>query len=58
LWKIPHAYSTVKPIVTASLGIASIIPIKELQAEELILRADRELYSAKQQGRDRISAQI
>ncbi|WP_371417445.1 PAS domain S-box protein [Anabaena sp. UHCC 0187] len=27
-------------------------------AEELVARADRELYYAKQQGRDRISAQI
>ncbi len=56
LLNIPHAYSKVKPIITVSLGIASIIPNSELKPDELVARADRELYYAKQQGRDRISA--
>ena len=55
LLNIPHAYSEVKPIITVSLGIASIIPNSELQPDKLVARADRELYYAKQHGRDFIS---
>lgn len=51
--EIPHERSEVKPIVTVSLGIASLVPTIEVQPEILINQADQALYSAKQQGRDR-----
>ncbi|MBE9162257.1 MULTISPECIES: diguanylate cyclase domain-containing protein [Microcoleaceae] len=52
---IPHAQSDVKEIVTVSLGISSLIPRLEVQPETLVAYADKALYDAKQQGRDRWS---
>jgi diguanylate cyclase (GGDEF)-like protein len=51
---IPHAKSLVKPYVTMSLGIASVIPRPDLSLEDLIQSADMALYEAKRQGRDRL----
>jgi two-component system cell cycle response regulator len=50
---IPHQQSSVKPIVTISLGIASVQPTMEVQPNTLIDQADQALYRAKHQGRDR-----
>ncbi|MEA5619363.1 diguanylate cyclase [Cronbergia sp. UHCC 0137] len=50
---IPHEQSTVKDIVTVSLGIASIIPTLDVKPDIVIAYADKALYDAKQQGRDR-----
>ncbi|MCW6052436.1 diguanylate cyclase [Lyngbya sp. CCAP 1446/10] len=52
---IPHAESDVKEIVTVSLGISSVIPTLEVQPDTLVAFADKALYDAKQQGRDRWS---
>lgn len=52
---IPHAESDVKEIVTVSLGISSLIPTLEVQPDTLVAFADKALYDAKQQGRDRWS---
>lgn len=53
--KIPHAWSNVKEIdiISVTLGIASLIPTLECEPDTLIALADRALYKAKQQGRDR-----
>ncbi len=51
---IPHALSKVNKCVTASIGIASTVPNAELSVEWLIGEADRSLYQAKLEGRDRI----
>ncbi|MFM7600817.1 MAG: diguanylate cyclase domain-containing protein, partial [Pseudanabaena sp.] len=51
--KIPHETSKVSPNVTISLGIASTIPTQEQSLEDFIAIADKNLYQAKQQGRDR-----
>lgn len=51
--KIPHDASKVNPNMTISLGIASIIPTQEQSLEDLIAIADKNLYQAKEQGRDR-----
>ncbi|MDP5337416.1 MAG: diguanylate cyclase [Nodularia sp. (in: cyanobacteria)] len=50
---IPHAHSHVADIVTVSLGVASLIPTLEVHPDTLIAYADKALYDAKQQGRDR-----
>lgn len=51
---IPHAASSVSEFVTASIGVASVLPRVELCIKELIEQADRALYQAKLEGRDRI----
>ncbi len=53
--KIPHRKSDVSDFVTISMGIATIIPSFGTSSDELLARADKALYSAKQQGRDRYS---
>jgi diguanylate cyclase (GGDEF)-like protein/PAS domain S-box-containing protein len=53
--KIPHHKSDVSEFVTVSMGIATIIPSFGTSSDELVARADKALYSAKQLGRDRYS---
>lgn len=55
---IPHAQSEIAPIVTVSLGIASLIPSDHYLPAALVALADRALYAAKQQGRDRYAIQV
>jgi len=51
--EIPHACSDASSaIVSISLGVASVTPTDTETAKQLIARADRALYAAKQQGRD------
>lgn len=50
---IPHAASAVSRQVTLSFGIASTNPVATTSAQELIDRADRALYQAKAEGRNR-----
>jgi diguanylate cyclase (GGDEF)-like protein len=52
--QIPHQKSMVSEYVTLSFGVASIIPSDASTPEELILKADRALYQAKQAGRNQI----
>jgi diguanylate cyclase (GGDEF)-like protein len=52
--RIPHIRSEVSHVVTLSFGIATMMPSNQNSPEELILRADRALYKAKQAGRDQI----
>ncbi|MDZ8136400.1 MAG: PAS domain S-box protein [Nostoc sp. DedQUE04] len=53
---IPHAQSRVCDRVTVSLGVVSIVPNSEISPTDLINAADKALYVAKQQGRDRVHA--
>jgi PleD family two-component response regulator len=39
--------------VTLSVGIASVIPHKDISEQDLLEQADAALYEAKRQGRDR-----
>ena len=54
---IPHEASTVGNRVTVSLGVAAFVPRHGEAPELLVERADRALYEAKQQGRNRCVSQ-
>jgi diguanylate cyclase (GGDEF)-like protein len=51
--QLPHQRSQVSQFVTLSLGIASMIPSEATIPQELLSKADRALYQAKTEGRDR-----
>jgi diguanylate cyclase (GGDEF)-like protein len=52
--QMPHQKSMVSEYVTLSFGVASIIPSDASTPEDLVLKADRALYQAKQAGRNQI----
>lgn len=55
--KIPHNKSDVSPYVTISVGVATITNISsEHTAAQLIESADKVLYQAKQNGRNRVES--
>jgi len=56
--KMPHSASRIKDIVTASFGVASIIPSKDKTADILIKQADKALYKAKSAGRNCVMANV
>ncbi|MBT9314326.1 GGDEF domain-containing protein [Leptothoe spongobia] len=51
---IPHCASSVRPFVTLTMGVATIVPGRQRGSQDLLQAADLALYHAKQQGRDRI----
>ena len=53
---LPHPRSMVSPLVTMSIGIATVIPFVDRSLEDLIASADSALYAAKKAGRDRCVA--
>jgi len=52
---IPHGASPFGR-VTSSIGVAEVVPGPNNTSQELLERADRELYAAKQAGRNRVVA--
>jgi len=50
--QIPHAYSTVAPHLTISIGVATAHPVSGQSPEMLIDTADRMLYEAKNAGKN------
>lgn len=52
--QLPHGSSTVSPLVTVSIGVATACPNETLPVEQLIAAADQALYQAKRAGRNRI----
>jgi diguanylate cyclase (GGDEF)-like protein/PAS domain S-box-containing protein len=55
--QIPHAGSQVSQYITLSLGVASTVPVHESSPAVLIAAADKSLYQAKAEGRDRVVLQ-
>lgn len=49
---LPHASSLTTDHVTISIGVTSVVPVRQLSPERLLVAADAALYQAKQQGRD------
>ncbi len=55
--QLPHKLSTVGDVITISVGVSTIIPSVETQPSALIKSADKLLYQAKENGRNRIEYQ-
>lgn len=55
---IPHKFSPNSDRVTLSIGVASVIPNKNIVVDELIRKADEALYIAKKYGRNRVSTDV
>ncbi|MDF2642182.1 MAG: diguanylate cyclase [Pseudomonas sp.] len=53
--ELPHAGSSVSPLVTLSIGVAELDPETMDHFDLLLQRADQALYRAKRQGRDRVA---
>lgn len=54
--QIRHEYSSAAQHLTISIGIATVIPSKQLSYKDLINSADKELYKAKKNGRNMVCA--
>jgi diguanylate cyclase (GGDEF)-like protein len=52
--KIPNRKSTTANHLTASIGLTTVTPRKKSKTEEVINKADRMLYKAKESGRNRV----
>jgi diguanylate cyclase (GGDEF)-like protein len=52
--KIEHTTSLVKPIISMSFGIATVVPAPNQEPEILISLSDSALYQSKEKGRDKI----
>lgn len=51
---IEHTQSEVCPRVTVSVGVATVIPDRSSAPEDLVCAADRAMYQAKSDGRNRV----
>jgi diguanylate cyclase (GGDEF)-like protein len=52
--QLPHPHSQVSQFLTLSVGVATLIPHSQFSPETLIDVADRGLYQAKAQGKNRV----
>lgn len=56
--EIEHAYSSVSPRVSITLGIYANIPTEDMTLEKVVQLADHALYTAKDMGRNCIASNI
>lgn len=54
--RLKHEFSCISPYITISLGVATVLPEKHMSCHELINASDKQLYKAKQEGRNRVCA--
>jgi diguanylate cyclase (GGDEF)-like protein len=54
--QIENPQSSAGPHLTVSLGVATAVPRPGMRPEDLVDRADRALYAAKEAGRNRVSS--
>ncbi len=52
--QIPHSQSDISNYVTVSVGVVTVIGNQEESMDKLILKADKALYQAKENGRNQI----
>lgn len=55
-YNIPHKFSKISDKITLSIGVSSIIPNKDVSANELIKKTDDALYIAKKRGRNQVAS--
>ena len=53
--KIPHSHSKVACVVTVSAGVATLFPASDTGRRALVEAADKALYRAKAEGRNRVA---
>lgn len=53
---IPHEHSGAGDVVTISIGVATITPTPDAEPASLFAEADRQLYRAKELGRNRVAS--
>ena len=53
--EIPHGYSKVRNVVTVSAGVTSMVPGNDTSRRALVEAADKALYHAKWEGRNRVA---
>lgn len=51
---MPHEKSDAAAVVTISIGVATILPVKGRSADDLLASADAQMYQAKQSGRAQV----
>ena len=51
---LPHDGNDALGVVTISLGVATVMPAREVEPTHLVEQADRQLYRAKEGGRNRV----
>lgn len=52
--KLEHVASTTAKIVTVSVGVSCVFPLKDISSTDLVKKADEALYEAKGNGRNQV----